>query len=501
MKLFKNFIFSIILLFILLSNISAETIELRILYMNDFHGFANPYKPLGSDNLIGGVSYLAEILEKLRQKKPSILLSAGDMIQGDNWANLFQGKSVIELMNALEFDAMVVGNHEFDFGQDVLKKRILEARFPILGANVEGLDLLKPYIVKEIAGIKVAIVGVVTEDTPVSTHPKNVKGLIFLSPEETVEKYIKELKNQVDLIIVLSHIGHHADRKLAEKIKGIDVIIGGHSHTKIEKHVLINETIIVQAWEHGKALGVLDLTLIDDKITKFDGYLQEIIPEEINENICIKAIVDKYNEIVDSVLNEKIGIAQTDLDGGNVRKRETNLGNLVADIVRQTAETDVAIINAGGLRASIKKGDVTVKDVYSVLPFNNYIVAIKLTGKQIKEALEHGVGAVEKGEGRFPQVSGIRFSYYPKNKPGYRINEVFIKGKPLEIDKEYSVAITDFITAGGDGYKIFGEAIKDSKNFIFSDTSKYLRDLVVEYIKNKKIINYTNEGRITELKD
>jgi len=312
---------------------------------------------------------------------------------------------------------------------------------------------------------------------------------------------MKELRNKADLIIFLSHIGHHADRKLAEKIKGIDVIIGGHSHTKIEKPVLINETIIVQAWEHGKALGVLDLTLIDGKITKFDGYLKKIIPEEINENISIKAIVDKYNEIVDSVLNEKICIAQTDLDGGNVRKRETNLGNLVADIIRQTAETDVAIINAGGLRASIKKGDVTVKDVYSVLPFNNYIVAIKLTGKQIKEALEHGVGAVEKGEGRFPQVSGIRFSYYPKNKPGYRINEVFIKGKPLEIDKEYSVATKDFIAAGGDGYKIFGEAIKDSKNFIFSDTSKYLRDLVVEYIKNKKIINYTNEGRITELKD
>ena len=196
MKLFKNFIFSIILLFIFFSNISAETIELRILYMNDFHGFANPYKPLGSDNLIGGVSYLAEILEKLRQKKPSILLSAGDMIQGDNWANLFQGKSVIELMNALEFDEMVVGNHEFDFGQDVLKQRILEARFPILGANVEGLDLLKPYIVKEIAGIKVAIAGIVTEDTPISTHPKNVKGLIFLSPKETVEKIYERIKKQ-----------------------------------------------------------------------------------------------------------------------------------------------------------------------------------------------------------------------------------------------------------------------------------------------------------------
>lgn len=182
MEFFKKFILFLIFLFIFVSNLSAETIELRILYVNDFHGFANPHKSLASDKLLGGVSYLAEILEKLRHEKPSILLSAGDMIQGDNWANLFEGKSVIELMNAMEFDAMVVGNHEFDFGQEVLKQRILEARFPILGANVEGLELLKPYIIKEISGIKVAIIGIVTEDTPVSTHPKKCKRIsIFIT--------------------------------------------------------------------------------------------------------------------------------------------------------------------------------------------------------------------------------------------------------------------------------------------------------------------------------
>ncbi|MDI1472046.1 5'-nucleotidase [Thermodesulfovibrio sp. N1] len=513
MEFFKKFILFLIFLLIFVSNLTAETIELRILYINDFHGFANPYKPLGSEKLLGGVSHLAEMVKKLRNEKPSIFLAAGDMIQGDNWANLFEGKSVIELMNAMEFDVMVVGNHEFDFGLEVLKQRILEARFPILGANVEGLELLKPYIIKEISDIKIAIVGIVTEDTPVSTHPKNVKGLTFLSPEKTVEKYIKELKSQVNIIIVLSHIGHYADRKLAEKIKGINIIVGGHSHTKIEKPILINETIVVQAWEHGKALGVLDLTLMDGKITKFEGYLKEISPEKIDAKISVKAIVDKYNEMVDAVLSEKIGVAQTDFDGENVRKKETNLGNFIADIIKKTAKADIAIINGGGIRASIKKGDITVKDIYSVLPFNNYIVAIKLTGKQIKEALEHGVSAIEKGEGRFPQVSGIKFSYNRDNKPGFRIQEVFIGEKPLELDKEYSVATNDFLAAGGDGYKVFGEAIKASKDFviiggvmkgekvIYSDSSRYLRDVVVEYIKNEKIINYTTEGRITEIKD
>jgi 2',3'-cyclic-nucleotide 2'-phosphodiesterase (5'-nucleotidase family) len=270
----------------------SETVEIRILHINDFHGFAEPYKPLGSDKMLGGIYYLSEVENRLRSEKPSLLLSAGDMIQGNNWANLFGGKSVIELMNAMRFDAMVVGNHEFDFGQEVLRQRISEANFPFLGANIEGFDILKPYVIKEIAGIKIAIIGIVTEDTPVSTHPRNVAGLKFLLHKDTVVKYINELKGKVDIIIVLSHIGHHADRVLAEKVKGIDVIVGGHSHTKIEKPILIGETIIVQAWEHGKALGVLDLTIRDGKITRFEGHLEEIKPESSKEDISIKTIVD-----------------------------------------------------------------------------------------------------------------------------------------------------------------------------------------------------------------
>ncbi|MCX5908521.1 MAG: metallophosphoesterase, partial [Deltaproteobacteria bacterium] len=186
--------------------------------MNDFHGFAEPYKPFGSQELLGGVAYLAARVNALRQEKPTLLLAAGDMIQGNNWANLSQGESVIGLMNAMQFDAMVVGNHEFDFGQEVLKRRIAEAKFPVLGANVEGVESLKPYIIKELQGIRIALIGVVTEETPVSTHPRNVSGLRFLSPAEVTGKYIQELKPRADIILVLSHIGHGADRLLAEKV-------------------------------------------------------------------------------------------------------------------------------------------------------------------------------------------------------------------------------------------------------------------------------------------
>ena len=510
MKRFNTIVYSLIL-FLLTATISyGETIEIRFLHINDFHGFAEPYKPLGSDQMLGGISYLSGVANKLRKEKPTLLLSAGDMIQGNNWANLSQGESVIELMNVMGFDAMVLGNHEFDFGQDILKKRISESKFPVLGANVEGLDIFKPYVIKELRGVKIAIIGIVTEETPVSTHPKNVTGLRFNSVEETVKKYIKELKEKADIIIVLSHIGHYADRDLPENVKGIDVIIGGHSHTKVEKPVLIGKTIIVQAWEHGKALGVLDLTVEDKKIVNFEGRLEEIKPEPDKKDKAIQVIVENYLKRIDSVLNEIIVNADFDLDGENVRRRETNLGNLIADIIRKASMADVTIINGGGIRTSIKKGEVKVSHVYSVLPFDNYIVAIKLTGRQIKETLEHGVSG-EEGAGRFPQVSGIKFTYSRSAKPGSRIKEVFISGKPLELDREYSVATNDFLAAGGDGYKAFGDAVKSSKDFsitggalkgeklVYNDSSRYLRDVVIEYIKEKKKIAPKVEGRIKEI--
>ena len=510
MKKLRTIFFTFSLLLFLIHVVSAEQIRLRILYLNDFHGFAEPYKPFGSDKLLGGVAYLASKVAILRSEGPSLLLAAGDMIQGNNWANLSQGKSVIELMNAMNFNAMVVGNHEFDFGQETLKKRIAEAHFPVLGANVEGFDSLKPYIIKEISGVKVAILGVVTEDTPISTHPKNVSGLKFIPVRLSLQKYMDELRDKASIIIVLSHIGYANDRLLAEQVKNIDVIVGGHSHTKALSPVVINHTIVVQAWEHAKALGVLDLTVDNGKIIDFNGHLEEIEPKPGEEDINIMSIVDKYRRDVDAVLNETIGEAAVDLDGENVRRRETNLGDFVADRMREVSGADVAIINGGTIRASIKKGAIAVKNIYTALPFDNYIVAIKLSGKQILETLEHGVSAIEKGEGRFPQVSGLTFKYSLSSQPGTRVKEVSISHKPLDADKEYIVATNDFLAAGGDGYKAFGEAVRSSGNFsitgglmkgdnlVYSDSGRWLRDVLTGYIKEKKFIAPAVEGRITE---
>jgi len=194
--------------------------------------------------------------------------------------------------------------------------------------------------------------------------------------------------------------------------------------------------------------------------------------------------VNKYKGKVDAVLNEKIGEAEVDLDGENVRKRETNLGNFIADIMRRISGADITLINGGGIRTSIKKGEVRVKDVYSVLPFDNYIVAIKVTGQQIREALEHGVSAVEDEEGRFPQVSGLTFTYSPSEKRGSRIKEISVAGHSIDFDREYVVATNDFLAAGGDGYQAFGEAIKSSRDF----------SVMGGMMKGEKVV-YSDSGR------
>lgn len=485
--------------------------EIRILHVNDFHGFAAAYKPYGSEEEQGGLACLAARVEELRAEKPTLLVAAGDMIQGNNWANLFQGKSSVEAMNVMKFDAMVVGNHEFDFGQAVLKKRIDDANFPFLGANVAGLSQLKPYIIKNLDGLSIAVIGVVTLDTPTTTHPKNVSGLQFSSPADTVEKYVHELRGKNDIIIVLSHIGFRADMDLAKKVEGIDVIVGGHSHTKVSKPAVVGKTYILQAFEHGKVLGVLDLTVKNGSIIRANGRLEPISPSG-KENQTVESIVAKYQQKVDSFMNDTVGESLVDLDGSNVRLQETNLGNLITDILRKTAGADAAIINGGTIRTSIKKGRIKVSDVYAVVPFDNYIVAIKLTGKQIRETLEHGVSAMDEGAGRFPQISGIAFTYNRHAQAGHRVKDVFIGGHPLAADKEYTVATNDFLAAGGDGYRAFGDAVKSSKDFaviggamkgdklVYSNAGKWLRDVVIEFIKSKKEISPKVEGRIQKVK-
>jgi 2',3'-cyclic-nucleotide 2'-phosphodiesterase (5'-nucleotidase family) len=405
------------------------------------------------------------------------------------------------------FDALVLGNHEFDFGQEVLKQRLSEAAFPVLGANVEGLSGIRPYIQKEIGDWKVLIVGVVTEDTPLMTHPANVGGLIFLPPEEALQRLAPEIRAWADLVVVLSHLGLPADRRLAQRVPGFHVIVGGHSHTRIEHPLLVNGTWIVQAWEHGKALGCLDLRRVDGKVALAGGRLIDIGPEKIAAPE-IAALVETYGRRVQAALDEVIGEALIDLDGRGAREGETNLGNLLTDMLRWETGAETAVLNGGGIRADILQGPVRVRQVLDVLPFNNYPVVLRLTGKEIREFLEYGVSEAGGHGGKFLQVSGLTFVYDPSGPSGRRVHEIAIGGRLLELERSYTVATHDFLAAGGDGHAVFRRAFPEQtahpdwkredqeSRVVLYDRSRTIQEMVIAAIKEKQKVTAVREGRI-----
>jgi 2',3'-cyclic-nucleotide 2'-phosphodiesterase (5'-nucleotidase family) len=517
----RSFILGLVLL--LSVSMAGEAVAapatFRIYHINDFHGFANPTQPPGTKGRQGGAAWLATRLKTLRAEQPGLFLAAGDMIQGDTWTNFSQGYSTIALLNQLQVDAMVTGNHEYDFGQEVLKQRISEARFPVLAANVTGLPGVTPQTSFNLSGGKVAVIGLVTDDVPQSSHPRNTQGLSFAAPLPTAREQIRARERDTNLVVLLTHVGHEQDLALAAGLctgpEAVDVptlIVGGHSHTVVQTPVRIGNCAVVQAGDHGRLLGVVDMTVEQGKLLAASGRLEEIVPTPDGPEPQTAALVERYNAQVDIVLNQKAGTTEVDLIQEGARQQETNLGNLVADIVRRTTGAQAAIVNGGSLRTGLAKGEITFRQIHAVLPFNNYLVAVKMSGQLLLQTLEHGVSGVERGEGRFPQVSGMAFTFDRRKPVGQRIVSASLGGKPIDPQQEYTVATLDFMAAGGDGYTAFGQAIKSagdyaetggamrSSRLVYNDPGGFLRDVVLDALAKGSPVAPTVEGRIIEMR-
>lgn len=471
---------------------------ITVLHVNDVHARMEPFAPATDAPLVGGMANIAAKVFAIREEQPGkvLVLSAGDMIHGTNIANLFGGRPMIEAMNLIGFDAMALGNHEFNYGQEALLALQEKALFPFLGANItnpDGQPYVKPYIIKEINNIKVAILGFSPQETPIAAHPKNVEGMTFADPIETAKQLVKipEIQN-ADLIMALTHIGAEIDRKLAAAVPEIDVIVGGHSHTIIDQAEKIGNTIYVQTGEYGQYLGRLDLTISNGQVVA-SNYKLLPVDTSLTPVAGVQALIDNYNAGLKDMMSTVVGETYTDLDGAreNVRTRETNLGNFIADLMRQAVGADIALENGGGIRASIPKGEVTIGDIYTVLPFDNTLVLIEATGEQIWKALEVSVSNYPEQSGGFLQVSGLSFVFDPNMPAGQRVVSVTVGGAPLDLAKTYKVALNDFTAAGGDGYDV----LKDAK--VLADTGIMLRDVAVEHFQSVKGINPQIEGRIT----
>ncbi|HBG02474.1 MAG TPA: multifunctional 2',3'-cyclic-nucleotide 2'-phosphodiesterase/5'-nucleotidase/3'-nucleotidase, partial [Firmicutes bacterium] len=463
---------------------AGERVEIVILHTNDVHSRLESHLPQGLQVEQGGRVRLATLVEEVRATYGSdkiLLLDAGDSIHGMNIDNLFGGMPSIEVMNAMGYDAFTPGNHEFNYGQEVLAERILDAAFPTLAANVTKEDgsLFAGYsaLIKEVNGVTVGIIGLVAEDTPIVTHPRNVEGLIFRDPIAVAKETAKTVRPEVDILIALSHLGYGTDMKLAEAVPEFDVIVGGHSHTKLSAAQEVNGVLLVQTHEYANYLGFLRLEVEGREIVDYDSRLLPVTAL-VEKNARVQKIIEYWNEQLQERLGNVIGKSDVSWDGerASVRTGETNLGNLVADLIRDTVGADIAVTNGGGIRASIHAGEIRVADVYNTLPFDNTLVVVEMMGMDLLEALEHSARLLPEQNGAFLQVSGITFEVDPNAIPGGRVINAKVGENRLSTSGYYTVATNDFIAAGGDGYDVFTNAT------LVADTGIMLRDVMVDYI-------------------
>lgn len=468
---------------------------LTILHINDFHGALEPTRTGADRPEEGGAARLAALV-KTERTANTLFLAAGDLMQGTNLSNLFAGRPVIEAFNLMGLDASAVGNHEFDNGQPALRERAAEARFPFLAANIAGDGPWRPAEIRKVGSLRVALFGLTTEETPVATHPRNVKGLVFNDPFAAARRMVAELRPRADLIVALTHLGAEEDEKLAAAVPGIDVIVGGHTHTRIEQPESIGGTLVLQAFERGVFLGRLDLEVVAGKVT---AHRYRLLPvtAAAGEDPAVAALVAGYLQRLGDRMNEPVGTAVLDLEGSKdaMRTRETNLGNLVADAMREASGADVALINGGTIRAGIPAGPVTVGTIFNVLPFDNWLISFAITGKELRESLETGVSRVEVRDGGFPQVSGMTYTFDPLAPAGSRIVSVSVGGAPLDETRRYVLATHDFLAAGGNGYTVFA-----GHEPVYNDSGRWLRVVLEEWWRRRGSVSYAVDGRIAEVR-
>jgi 5'-nucleotidase len=439
-----------------------------------------------------------------------LLLNAGDAVSGSIYFNLYHGQAILWFLNYLDYDVMCLGNHEFDEGLETLANFVSGAEFHIISANLEFPSesvlhkTVTPWVIVEKNGERYGIFGLLTEET-----------MDFINPgvDITVTNHISAARHTVDelekaginKIIALTHIGWNEDLQLARDVGDIDIIIGGHSHTVPDVYpTVVNEdgspTLVAQAGEYAKYLGHLNVSFDGTGVIK-DWTGSELVPvdDKVAEDATCAAKLTEYKAPVEKMLNTVIGKTLVDLNGerAEVRSRETNLGNLVADSMLSAASRAgaiIALVYGGGIRDSIPKGDVTLGQVRAVLPFDDHLVVFDLTGEQIRAALENGISQVENVQGRFPQVAGLRFVWDPSAKPGNRIISVEIKKaseyEPINPSATYRVVTTDYLYGGGDGYTMFPKG----SNYVNLGYVDY--EVLAQYITANSPVNPQIEGRV-----
>ena len=487
----------------------GKTYKITILHTNDHHGHF-----WTSRNGEYGFAAQKTLIDRIRNEVSldggfTLVLSGGDINTGVPESDLQDAEPDFKAMSMIGYDAMVLGNHEFDKPNEVLAKQKEWAKFPFLAANIikksNGRPLYTPYITYSFDGLRVAIMGLTTGDTPKLVTPTNVEKLRFQDPVKTAKRLLPKLKQKAGLVIALTHMGYYdyglygsnapGDVTLAQEVDGIDVIIGGHSHTKLEAVDIQGDTIIAQAGDWGKNVGRLDLEFMNGEVTvtnyqvipvnkkkkvEKDGETVRVfVDEEIPADIELVSFLSEYQNKGAEELSQVIGAANADFVGerGVVRNQETNLGNLIATTQRLKVGADLAVMNSGGIRTSLKTGDISYKDVLKVQPFSNTICMVTLSGAELKQYLEIAANKTA-GSGAFAQFDNVEIVMN-----GEKLESASVGGMTVMDSGSYKLAVNSFAAAGGDGY------MKVTNHSTFVDSGYIDADVLKEYIQKNSPLN------------
>jgi 5'-nucleotidase len=483
----------------------GPSLRLTILHTSEHHGNLLPFDTRTARG-VGGVAARSGLIARIRQEERHVLLlDSGDILIGTTMSSAFRGEPDILAMNLMGYDAMAAGNHEFDYGLEHFRRLRSLAKFPIISTSIRGRgqEIAPMFVIKRVGGMRVLIFSGIDEYTfPDTIHPNVVRDLEYFDAIGSARGLVRGLASQVDLIVALTHMQTDQDLALAREVPQIHAIVGGHTEgfdglltaaggRPVE--VLENPpTVFVKTHRLGATLGRLDLTIEGGRVRR--AVARNLpVTSDIAPDPQVAALVKEYEARLQARFAEVIGRAAVLLDGEreNVRSRETNLGNLIADLMREYARAEVAIMNGGGIRGSFAEGPITLGDAFRVLAFDNTVVVLRVTGAQLREALENGVSQVEAGGGRFPQVSGLTFTFERGRPAGQRVTDVRVGGAPLDPARLYLLATNDFLAGGGDGYAVF-RAGRDVR-----DMQVLLRDLFIEYVRRTGTVAVRTEGRIT----
>ncbi len=528
-------LFLVIFLGFSLAQNTEKPFELNIFFTNDIHGgvteqkaeFLNPEFP----PILGGGASAFAIIQKAREQIARegngwLVVDAGDIFQGTLVGTLSKGKVVVEYMNKAGYDVCVPGNHDFDLGKDNLEELIKASKFPWVCCNIveektgEIWSPLKPYIVKEIQGIRIGFTGVCTVSTKFMSFPENIQGLDFLPEIPALQKMVNRLRQEekVDLVVALTHTGLPYDRdegyrklqettyqqvlergyanamEIAHFVKGIDILLSGHIHKGYQEpwEDPVTHTICLQNYGNGGNLGWVKVEI--DRRTKsilgyrypsVQGTLLLLQEDEFWPDSTLLAYLRSQQQIYEKGFQEVIGYTETALTRAGVG--EAPMYNLVTDAMREKFRADFAFTNYGGIRADIKIGPITREDVFKVLPFGNQLVEFKVSGRFLKRIIEEKI----KGNRRGMAISGGKIVYNRTLPDGHRVVQFLINGEPLQADKIYRVVTTDYLMEGNSGLAILKEVSPE----MISYTGVLTREAVIEYIKKHSPLRVKLTGR------